>query len=671
MTPSRFFRFAILGVAVSLLLAACGGLGPADPGGSDGSLPGLDDLAPLPAGPGAWTASVAMTEGRQEAAFSLAAGRFHLAGGSGPGGYEDMHEVYDDAAGTWSTLRPLPVALDHVQAVELFERVFYVGGLEAWPGPHASTVYAYDPLTDTFELGGDMGARGRGAGGVVAHEGRIYYAGGLHGDGGPATRAVPWFDVYDPATETWQELPDMPHARDHFHAVVVDDRLYAIGGRDLAVDATIDAIDVYDFRDGAWRTLEATLPTARGGYAAAVLGREILIIGGESGTGVHDEVEAFDTAAGTWRDLAPLPAALHGIQAAVCDGSVFVAGGGAAVGDGAPRSEMHVFTFDGSPGTCGGVPVAPTGIDWLANGNPDPVMRAETNGVVVDGRLFIPGGFEESFDAYCATRSTVAYDPFADVWEALPDLPADWTHGALATDGRWVHVAGGRRVAGADGCFPDPADRTEVSESVIWSYDVQGREWRDDVLPPLPGIRSAGGMALVDRTVHFFGGVSEMAVDEDGHWALDLDAETPVWEPRAPMPMARNHFGTAQLAGRIYAVGGQYDTGFDAQIVRLVHRYDPLTDSWERLADLPSPASHIMGATLSYGHGLLVAGGDTEIDVFLDDVNHYDPATDAWTTIGAIPDAHQAAVAGIVDGRLVVSHGNFEQTTFRGEFQTE
>ena len=57
--------------------------------------------------------------------------------------------------------------------------------------------------------------------------GKIYYAGGLH-DG----KAVAWFDVYDPSTETWTQLPDMPRRRDHFQAAVVDGKFYAIGGRD-------------------------------------------------------------------------------------------------------------------------------------------------------------------------------------------------------------------------------------------------------------------------------------------------------------------------------------------------------------------------------------------------------------------------------------------------------
>ena len=43
---------------------------------------------------------------------------------------------------------------------------------------------------------------------TAVYNGRIYYAGGLH-DG----VAVPWFDEYDPATNTWTKLPDMPRGK--------------------------------------------------------------------------------------------------------------------------------------------------------------------------------------------------------------------------------------------------------------------------------------------------------------------------------------------------------------------------------------------------------------------------------------------------------------------------
>jgi N-acetylneuraminic acid mutarotase len=228
--------------------------------------------------------------------------------------------------------------------------IYYIGGLSGWPGPHADTVYIYDPETDSFSEGASM-PRGRGAGGVAVHDGKIYYAGGMH-DG----KAVSWFDVYDPKTNSWSQLPDMPRARDHFQAAVVGGKLYAIGGRDsgVSIDATTPKVEVYDLTKGAagaWQTPNTGLPTQRGGFAAAVLGQEILVIGGEGGGKAHNAVEAYNTATNAWRTLEPMPTARHGTQAVVCNGGVYVAAGGMLQGGGGATNKHEVF-FLGAPTAC-------------------------------------------------------------------------------------------------------------------------------------------------------------------------------------------------------------------------------------------------------------------------------------------------------------------------------
>jgi N-acetylneuraminic acid mutarotase len=188
--------------------------------------------------------------------------------------------------------------------------------------------------------------RARGAGGVAVYRGKIYYVGGLH-DG----RAVAWVDAYDPETGTWEQLPDMPRARDHFQAAVVGDRLYAIGGRDVDIDATTPAVDVLDLRRRQWRQGLAPLPTPRGGFAVAVAGEEILVIGGEGGGTAFDTVESYNTRTNTWRELAPMHVARHGISAAVC-GGIYVAAGGREQGGGEPTDVQEVFLPDADPLPC-------------------------------------------------------------------------------------------------------------------------------------------------------------------------------------------------------------------------------------------------------------------------------------------------------------------------------
>lgn len=302
-------------------------------------------LEPPAAGTGTWRELPPTSKARQEVSYVQVGGLFYLAGG------DTLHEVYDPVAQTWTTVTPLPKFLDHVQGVTVGGLIYYIGGLAGWPGPQADTVYIYDPATDSFSEGAPM-PRGRGAGGVAVYGGKIYYAGGLYADGEDvsSTEAVAWFGVYDPATDTWASLPDMPRVRDHFHAAVVDGVFYAIGGRDTTLNATNDFVDAFDFETQTWTTLDTEFPTERGGYASAVLGGEILIFGGEGG-GTHNEVEAYTPATNSWRTLTPMPTARHGIQAAVCGNGVYIAAGG--VKQGVSPSTVHEALFFGEPTGCG------------------------------------------------------------------------------------------------------------------------------------------------------------------------------------------------------------------------------------------------------------------------------------------------------------------------------
>jgi glucose/arabinose dehydrogenase len=277
---------------------------------------------------------------RQEVSYVQLGAKLYLAGG------DTRHQVYDPSTNSWREVAPLPERLDHIQGVALAGRIYYVGGLESWPRPQASSVFVYDPETDTFSRGASM-PRGRGAGGVAVFGGKIYYAGGLH-DG----LAVPWFDVYDPDADRWAQLPDMPRPRDHFQAVVEGGRLYAIGGRQVELGTELVENDAYSFASASWTTGLAPLPTPRGGFAAAIVGHEILVIGGEIAGSALGTVEAYNPRTDTWRTLDPMPTARHGIQAAVCDGGVFVAAGGLTAGGGSPSAAHEVYVARGSS-ACG------------------------------------------------------------------------------------------------------------------------------------------------------------------------------------------------------------------------------------------------------------------------------------------------------------------------------
>lgn len=309
----------------------------------------------LAQGTGTWHTLAPTGVARQEVSYVQVNGKFYLAGGS------TLHQVYDPITNTWANVAPLPVNLDHIQGVALNGRIYYIGGLISWPAPNTNTVYIYNPTTNSFSQGANM-TRARGAGGTAVYGGKIYYAGGLH-DG----NAVNWFDVYDPVANSWTALSNMPTIRDHFHAAVLNGKFYAIGGRDTQINAVTPAVDVYNFATSSWSTLSTTLPTPRGGFAVAVIGTEILVIGGEGG-GVHNDVEAYNTVTNTWRDLAPMTTARHGIQAIVCNGNVYLAAGGTAEGS-QPSQVTDVLYLNGTT-PCGASTDNEPTLNYFTTGTP-------------------------------------------------------------------------------------------------------------------------------------------------------------------------------------------------------------------------------------------------------------------------------------------------------------
>jgi hypothetical protein len=291
-----------------------------------------------PVGVGEWESRASSLIPREEGSFVEVNGRFYL----GWGKDRTTQEVYDPATDTWQVAGTLPANLSHVQGVVVNGLVYFIGGFAFDPRREVGTVHIYDPSTGDFSLGAPMPAgRNRGAGGVTAWQGKIYYVGGLQ-NGVP----VPWLDAYDPEAGTWTSLPDMPHARDHLAVQAADASVYAIGGRLGDPTLPVAATDRYDIAAGSWTTGLAPIPTPRAGAGIVLRGGELIVIGGSNDfVSLHD-VEAYEIASDTWRALAPLPTARDGVQAVLWDGDVFVGGGGTLPRGTGPTDVLEVYVPD-------------------------------------------------------------------------------------------------------------------------------------------------------------------------------------------------------------------------------------------------------------------------------------------------------------------------------------
>jgi hypothetical protein len=115
------------------------------------------------------------------------------------------------------------------------------------------------------------------------------------------------------------------------------------------------------------------------------------------------------------------------------------------------------------------------------------------------------------------------------------------------------------------------------------------------------------------------------------------------WVSKAPLHQARSELGIAAVNGKIYAIGGNTETGYmpnsegnDYQakgwITNTTEEYDPATDRWTFKTSMPTPRYNF--AIAAYQNKIYCMGGI--VDWLSGKINYtnvnevYDPATDTW-----------------------------------------
>jgi N-acetylneuraminic acid mutarotase len=103
--------------------------------------------------------------------------------------------------------------------------------------------------------------------------------------------------------------------------------LYVVGGRAGGIGSNLDANEMYDPVKNTWATLES-MPSKRGGSAAASVYGNIYVFGGEEPSGTFNNNEKYDPRTNDLTDDIPVPTGRHGLIAAAINGKIYVVGGG-------------------------------------------------------------------------------------------------------------------------------------------------------------------------------------------------------------------------------------------------------------------------------------------------------------------------------------------------------
>lgn len=272
----------------------------------------------------------------------------------------------------------------------------------------------------------------------------------------------------------WVQARPVPVPRQQIPAVALRGRVWVAGGLDEAGVTT--SVEGFEIASNSWRA-GPDLPIPLHHHMTATFGSDLVILGGWSPQGallsatVSDRVLALRGS--QWVDLPPLPEPRVAGAAANVGGEIVVVGGQDVSGELALTTQI----FDGQ--------------EWR-QGAPMPTPR-EHLAAATDGRyLYAVGGRVLSADANLATIER--YDPVADVWEAMPDMPT--ARGGLAATvvaDRLLVAIGGERSLGV-------FDEVEA-------YDLVMGEWIE--VPSLPTGRHGLGAAAVGGSLIAVGGALE------------------------------------------------------------------------------------------------------------------------------------------------------------------
>ena len=286
---------------------------------------------------------------RHESSFVECEGKFYLLGGRGV----KPVDIYNPISNSWSKGAETPVEIHHFQAVSYRGKIIAAG---AMTGPYPNEIplpnlYVYEPEYNMWTIGPEIPAqRRRGSSGVVIHEDRLFLICGIV-DGHNGNH-VNWLDSYDFLARRWEVLEDAPRPRDHFHALVADEKIFAFAGRntskntDQVFDLTIPQVDFYDLETGSWGTLPKEIHIPRAGASVALLKNEIFIIGGESmfDKTAHNEIEIWNLKQEKWMPINYLQRGRHGTQAIVYRNKIYIAAGSGNRGGSPELNSIEVYT---------------------------------------------------------------------------------------------------------------------------------------------------------------------------------------------------------------------------------------------------------------------------------------------------------------------------------------
>lgn len=231
----------------------------------------------------------------------------------------DVVEEYDPLTKTCTERKGRIPTMRHCFGIASDDKnLIYVVGGGVWNGGFSSSLEVYNVEKDEWvKLASMPTTRQQTCAALI--DDSLYVIGGDNGSRqNPLTKYC--FEVYIVSQNKWIKKPDMETPVRNGCAVVLNSKIYVIGGHESGSNVVLE----YNPQNGKW-TRKANMPKPRTDLAVEVLNGKIYAIGGHPGI---PTVEEYNPLTGSWKKMADMPAGHCFHSSAVANNRIYILGGG-------------------------------------------------------------------------------------------------------------------------------------------------------------------------------------------------------------------------------------------------------------------------------------------------------------------------------------------------------
>ena len=209
-------------------------------------------------------------------------------------------EVYCQTTREWASLPGMSQARMFPACVALNNRLYVIAG-QSRLGVPLDTAEVFDIHLNEWGLVAKLAAK-LGSPAAVTHNNSIFVFGRGAGD-------MYSLHIYSPSSDSWENVPTILPYQMYGEAVNCDGSIYILCGRSSSRQQREGDPSIYHYDPDThqWREVDCPFPEPRAGFSAAVVNRNIVVVGGHRGREKLASVDLYDPVDGVWQSLPVMP----------------------------------------------------------------------------------------------------------------------------------------------------------------------------------------------------------------------------------------------------------------------------------------------------------------------------------------------------------------------------